>query len=128
MQVLETALDPRTKILYGVDEDEKADVRKLVQEQAVKIAVETRTAENSQRASSQQGPEAAAKLASSTTRAGSEESSRKRPRPGGGEFMAAAQAVEGARTPELSEGADSSTTSLITNSVRVELIAFKVST
>ncbi|CAB1105140.1 unnamed protein product [Ectocarpus sp. CCAP 1310/34] len=128
VQVLATALDPRTKILYGVDEDEKADVWKLVEEEAVKIAVETRNSENSQRASSQQGPEAAAGPTSSPTSAGAEESSRKRPRRGGGGFMAAAQAVGGARTPQLDEGADSSFVRLITSSVRVELTAFKVST
>ncbi|CAB1118780.1 unnamed protein product [Ectocarpus sp. CCAP 1310/34] len=83
VHVLATALDPRTKIPYGVDEDEKADVWKLVQEEAVKIAVETRNAENSQRTSSQQGPEAAAGPALSSTSAGAEESSRKRPRVGG---------------------------------------------
>ncbi|CAN0013254.1 unnamed protein product, partial [Ectocarpus sp. 13 AM-2016] len=82
VQVLATALNPRTKIVYGVDEDEKADVWKLVEEEAVKIAVETRNSENSQRASSQQGPEAAAGPTSSPTSAGAEESSRKRPRRG----------------------------------------------
>lgn len=125
VQVLATALDPRTKILYGVDDNEKADVWKLVQEEAVKIALENRNTEASQRASS--GAEEAGP-ASWTTTAGAEEPSTKRRRRGGGGFMAAAQAAGGARTQQLGEGTDSSTTSLITNSVRVELTAFKAST
>eukprot|EP00904_Undaria_pinnatifida_P011858 jgi/Undpi1/7802/HiC_scaffold_23.g10275.m1 len=128
VQLLATALDPRTKILYGVAKDKKADVWKLVQEEAVKIALESRNAETAQRASSQQGPEAAAGPASRTTSAGAQDSSSTRRRRGGGGFMAAAQAVGAARTQQLDEGTDISTTSLIKNSVRVELTAFKAST
>ena len=128
VQLLATALDPRTKILYGVAKDKKADVWKLVQEEAVKIALESRNAETAQRASSQQGPEAAAGPASRTTSADAQDSSSKRRRRGGGGFMAAAQAVGAARTQQLDEGTDISTTSLIKNSVRVELTAFKAST
>ena len=127
VQVLATALDPRTKILWGAEENEKAGVWKLVQEEAVKIAVQNRTETNFQGASSQQRPEASAAAATLTTGAGEEDSSRKRPRRGGGGFMAAAQAVGDAPVQQVGEGADSSTTSLITNSVRVELEAFQAS-
>ena len=57
--VLATALDPRTKMLYGVADDEKADVWKLVPKETVKVALQNRQEKNSEVASSQQSSAAA---------------------------------------------------------------------
>ena len=59
MLVLATALDPRTKMLYGVADDEKADVWKFVQKETVKVALQNRQEKNSEVASSQQSSAAA---------------------------------------------------------------------
>ncbi|CAM9932863.1 unnamed protein product, partial [Scytosiphon promiscuus] len=48
VQVLATALDPRTKHLYGISADQHADVWKLVQTEAVKIALQNRQAPTSE--------------------------------------------------------------------------------
>ncbi|CAM9559514.1 unnamed protein product, partial [Ectocarpus sp. 4 AP-2014] len=47
VQVLATALDPHTKMLYGTPDDEHADMWKFVQSESVKVALATRQEKNS---------------------------------------------------------------------------------
>ena len=51
VRVLATALDPRTKTLYGIDDEEKPKLWNLVLEETLKIAQQTRKQRGSARAS-----------------------------------------------------------------------------
>ena len=119
VQVLATAIDPRTKHVCGISEGQHADVWKLVQTEAGKIALQTRQENNSGGGGSQPSRAAAG---STAARRGA--SSQKRPRTGG--FMAAAQSAGKASAQEKNSGADYSTTSVIVNTVRLEVEAFQV--
>lgn len=70
MQVLATALDARTKIQGGIEGNETPDVWKLVQEEAVKIALGKSEEENSHGAPSQKQSEVVAAATPSTTGVG----------------------------------------------------------
>ncbi|CAN0279043.1 unnamed protein product [Ectocarpus sp. 4 AP-2014] len=119
IQVLATALDPRTKILYGTSENQHADVWDRVQKEAVKIALKIRQESNSG------GVSQPSQSAAGSTAGGGSASSRKRQRGGGG-FMVAAQSAGRAPIPQTGGGsADDSTTSLIVNTVRLEVEAFQ---
>lgn len=122
VQVLATAVDPRTKLLYGISEDQHADVWKLVRTEAVKIALQTRHEKNSG-GNSGGGASQSSRAAAGSTAAGRGASSRKRSRAGG--FMAAAQSAGKAPTRQKDSGDDDSTTSLIVNTVRLEVEAFQ---
>ena len=122
VQVLATAVDPRTKLLYGISEDQHADVWKLVRTEAVKIALQTRHEKNSG-GNSGGGVSQSSRAAAGSTAAGRGASSRKRSRAGG--FMAAAQSAGKSPTRQKDSGDDDSTTSLIVNTVRLEVEAFQ---
>ncbi|CAB1098403.1 unnamed protein product [Ectocarpus sp. CCAP 1310/34] len=49
-QVLATALDPRSKSLYGIEETEHSDVWEAVANEAVKVAIEAKATEDTQSA------------------------------------------------------------------------------
>lgn len=120
VQVLATALDPRTKMLYGVEDEDKPGVWKYVQEETVKIVLQNRQEGNSTGASSQSSSAAAP-----PTCAGGGGPASKRVHGGG--FMEVSQATGGA-TGQLGGGTDSSSTSLLVNTVRLEVESFQAST
>lgn len=118
VQVLATALNPRTKMLYGVEDEDTPGVWKYVQEEAVKIVLENRQEGNSRvshrsRHRQRRPPRALVEVA---------------PRASvrGGSFIKVSQATGGA-TGRLGGATDSSTTSLLVNTVRLEVESFQAS-
>ncbi|CAB1116638.1 unnamed protein product [Ectocarpus sp. CCAP 1310/34] len=55
-QVLATALDPRSKSLYGIEETEHSDVWEAVANEAVKVAIEAKATEDTQSAGASSSP------------------------------------------------------------------------
>lgn len=55
-QVLATALDPRSKSLYEIEEEEHPDVWEAVAKEALKVAMETKAAEGTQSTSASSSP------------------------------------------------------------------------
>ena len=118
VQVLATALDPRfPKDLYGINDEDKPKVWNFVQEETVKIVMQNREEKDSADKRSQ-----SSSVAAPPPRAAEGGPVRKRPRGGG--FMEAAQAA-GSATGKVGRSTDSSTTSLIVNSVRLEVESFQ---
>ena len=118
VQVLATALDPRTKLLYGIDDDVKPMVWKLVQDEAVKIAVAKRQEANAAALTSPRSPTAVAAPPASAA-GGSRKLARNR-----GGFMAALQSAGRARG-QVGGGGDISTSNLIAGSVQLEVESFQ---
>lgn len=114
VQVLATALDPRTKMLYGNSDDQHADVWKLVQTEGRAGNPPREELHGRRVAAVHSGFHVFRWVGGST---------RKCPRHGG--FIAAAQSAGQAPTRQTNSGADDSTTSLIVNSVRLEGEAFE---
>ena len=118
VQVLATALHLRfPKDLYGINDEDKPKVWKLVQEETVRIVLQNREQKDSADTRSQ-----SSSVATPPPRAAQGCPVRKRPRDGG--FMEAAQAA-GSATGQVGRSTDSSTTSLIVNSVRLEVESFQ---
>ena len=136
-QVLATALDPRTKMLYGVDEAEHEGVWSLVTNEAIKAAKDAKGEEEEEKEEGGRGeegvtPAAAGVLPSppGSTGVGQELLAVGRRRRKRNSFMAFAQSTQSAAAQdagEAEEGGRSARDKLIDHSVRLEVDMFRAS-